>query len=525
MTPKMKLLQAVAVLLLIASAAPSAHGQQRGTPDLVVLITVDQLRGDYLDRFKSQFTGGLKRLTEQGAFFANAYQDHAVTETAVGHASLLSGRFPRSYGIISNSLGVPDPQTRMLNGGTGASPFRFRGSTLIDWLRVQTPASRGLAVSVKDRSAILPLGRAKQSAFWYSADGTFTTSNYYADTLPTWLRSFNAKRLPEQYAGREWQPLLDVRMYAEPDTVAREGADATFPHRVPTDPREAVKVLGSFPWMDDIVLELALTGLDSMKLGKSGNTDLLSVSLSTTDLIGHAFGPDSREVHDQILRLDRALGVFMDALDARFGPEQLLIALTADHGVASFPELRAKNPAQAEQSYVDMLPALTPLRDWLAARGLPGAAVTLSSGMLMFNEPALKHDRALMDSLASMFVPAARKVPGVVRVDYVRDLAKGDTINDAITRRWHNMIPRDLPIPVVVTLSENYVFGRPKSAMHGTPYDADAHVPIIFFGPQFKPGVYREFVRTVDIAPTLAHILAVRPTEPLDGKPLMQAVK
>lgn len=525
MTPKMKLRQAVAAFLLIGAATSGAHAQQRRTADLVVLIAVDQLRADYLDRFRLQFTGGLKRLADEGAFFTNAYQDHAVTETAVGHASMLSGRFPRSFGIVSNALGVPDPQTRMLNGGTGASPFRFRGSTLIDWMRVQTPASRGLAVSVKDRSAILPMGRAKQSSFWYSSNGEFTTSNYYADTLPTWLRSFNDRRLPEKYAGMEWKPLLDVRMYAEPDTVAREGADATFPHQIPADMREAVKVLANFPWMDEILLELALTGLDSMKLGKSGSTDLLSVSLSTTDLIGHEFGPDSREVHDQIVRLDRALGVFLDALYARFQPEQLLIALTADHGVASFPELMAKNPAEATQSYVDMRPALTPLRNLLTARGLPGAGVTFSSGMLMFNERALNHDHTLIDSLANMFAAAARKLPGVARVDYVRDLATGDTIKDAITRRWHHMIPRDLPIPVVVTLKESHVFGRPQGATHGSPYDADAHVPIIFYGPQFKPGTYREFVRTVDIAPTLAHLLDVHPTEPLDGKPLVQALK
>lgn len=514
---------ALALLPLLARAG--AAQQTSAPPDLVVLIAVDQLRADYLDRFRSQFTGGFKRMLEQGAIYTNAFQDHAVTETAVGHATMLSGRYPRNNGIISNALGVPDPQARMLNGGQGASPFRFRGSTLIDWLRINTPASRGLALSVKDRSAILPLGRAKQSAFWYSGDGTFTTSNYYADTLPTWLRSFNARKLPEQYAGWEWKPLLDVGMYAEPDTVAREGEDAVFPHVVPANMREAVKVLGRFPWMDDILLELAVTGLDSMKLGKTGSIDLLSVSLSTTDLIGHEFGPDSREVHDQIVRLDRALGTFLDALYARFRPEQLLIALTADHGVASFPEIFAKNPEIAAQSYVDVGPVLTPLRSILTARGLPGAAITVQSGMLMFNERALQHNHELMDSLATLFAERVRTLPGVMRVDYVRDLAKGDTINDPITRRWHNMIPRDLPIPVVVTLRESHVFGRPRGATHGSPHDADARVPIIFFGPQFRPGKYTEFARTVDIAPTLAHVLRIHPTEPVDGKPLLRVLK
>ena len=513
------------IMLALAALACAAHAHAQTKPRLVVLIAVDQMRADYLDRFMPQMSGGLRKLAEEGAFFTNAFQDHAVTETAVGHAAMLAGRFPRSYGIISNTLGVPDPQARMLNGGAGASPFRFRGSTLMDWLRLRTPGSRGLGISVKDRSAILPLGRAKQSSFWYSNDGTFTTSNYYADTLPNWVRSFNAQRLPQKYAGMQWNPLLDVRLYEEPDTVAREGRDATFPHRVPTEMRKAVETLAGFPWMDEILLELALTGIDSMKLGRSGNVDVLSVSLSTTDIIGHKYGPDSREVHDQILRLDRALGMFIDSLFTRFTPEQVIIALTADHGVASFPDLYARDSVEAASHYIDIQSVLTPLRSILTARGMPGAGVTFASGMLMFDERALEYNHPLMDSLAHMFATAARKLPGIMRVDFVRDLAWGDTIHDPITRRWHHMIPRDLPIPVVVTASEQHLFGRPQSATHGSPHDADAHVPIIFYGPQFKRGRYAEFTRTVDIAPTLAHILDLHPTEPLDGKILKQVLK
>lgn len=513
------------VLLLALSGATRAFAQSPKTPKLVVFIAVDQLREDYLHRFRPQFIGGLKRLTEQGAFFTNAYQDHAVTVTAVGHSTMLSGRFPRSTGIISNTLGVPDPQARMLNGGPGASPFRFRGSVLFDWLRIQTPGSRALSVSVKDRSAILPIGRAKQSVFWYSGDGTFSTSNYYADTLPTWVRTFNAQKLPEKYAGREWKPLLDPRLYWEADTVEAEGKNPAFPHRVPAEVREAVRVLANFPWMDQILLELALTGVDSMKLGKTDNVDLLSMSLSTMDLIGHEYGPDSREVHDQVIRLDRALGIFFDELYKRFAPEEVVVALTADHGVSSFPEVVARTKAEALARHVDVRPALNSLQPLLGRLGIPGGGVSFDAQMLQLNEAAFKHDHALMDTVANAFATAIRKLPGVARVDFVRDLAKGDTINDPITRRWYQMVPRDLAIPVVVTWKEGYVAGAAESATHGSPYDADAHVPIIFYGPQFRPGLYKEFVRTVDIAPTLAKILDVHPTEPIDGKPLRQALR
>jgi hypothetical protein len=195
------------------TAAQAASRSLATRPRLVVFLTVDQLRPDYLDRWARQLTGGLGRLSQRGAFFPNAFQDHAITETAPGHASTLSGRFPRSTGILRNAAGVEDPQAPLLTSrDPGASPYRFRGSTLIDWMRSRDPRSRALSVSRKDRGAILPLGRAKQSVFWYAASsGELTTSRYYADTLPTWIRRVNARRVPQSYAGQSWTLLLPAR--------------------------------------------------------------------------------------------------------------------------------------------------------------------------------------------------------------------------------------------------------------------------------------------------------------------------
>src|ERR1051325_10485633 len=171
-------------------------------PSLIVFIAVDQMRADYLERFGSQFTGGLKRLYTGGAVMTQAYQDHGITETAPGHSVMLSGRFPSGTGIVTNTLGVPDPKSPLVGGGgPGASPQRFRGTVLIDWMRSKDDRSRGLSVSRKDRGAILPMGRAKQSVFWYATtNGEFTTSRYYADTLPTWIRRIIARRknLPDR---------------------------------------------------------------------------------------------------------------------------------------------------------------------------------------------------------------------------------------------------------------------------------------------------------------------------------------
>src|SRR5919206_693175 len=209
------LLAALCSLSLVGTAAAQARRPMPSpdrVPTLIVFITVDQLRADYFDRFKGQLTGGLGRLARGGAMFTNAFQDHGVTETAPGHASTMSGRFPRSTGIARNSAGVQDPQAPVLgasgpDAAPGASPFRFRGGTLIDWLRVKDPRSRALSVSRKDRGAILPLGRAHQEVYWYAPDsGRFTTSTYYHDTLPSWVQRFDGRNFVAALAGKSWTP-------------------------------------------------------------------------------------------------------------------------------------------------------------------------------------------------------------------------------------------------------------------------------------------------------------------------------
>src|SRR5439155_19793070 len=238
------------VLLVLTGVAPAPK------PRLVLVITVDQLRPDYLDRYRSQLTGGLGRLLRQGAYFADAYQDHAVTETAPGHSTILSGRWPAHTGIISNVIGVSDPAAPLLDvPGPGASPARFRGTAFFDWLKAAEPSARALSVSRKDRGAILPLGRAKQQVYWYQS-GRFTTSRYYADSLPAWVRAFNAQRLPFKQAGATWTTLLPAKDYPEPDSESYEhaGHDFTFPHRLPTDSAQAADTLIDVPTMDSLTL-------------------------------------------------------------------------------------------------------------------------------------------------------------------------------------------------------------------------------------------------------------------------------
>jgi predicted AlkP superfamily pyrophosphatase or phosphodiesterase len=508
-----------------AQASPS---QAASTPSLLVFITVDQMRPDYFTRFESQLSGGLARLNRGGAFYTNAFQDHAITETAPGHASTMSGRFPRSTGIVQNSAGVEDPRSPVIGGGApGASPFRFRGTALIDWIQKKDSRSRALSVSRKDRGAILPLGRAKQQVFWYTTTGNFSTSSYYADTLPTWVQRFNDRRIPAQYAGKVWTLLLDANQYAEPDSVPQENGGrggVTFPHAAPADPAQAAAVFPAFPWMDDLTLQFALDGLEAMKLGTGPQTDVLAISLSTTDAVGHAFGPDSRELHDQVVRLDRYLGAFFDSLYKLRDSTRVVVALTSDHGVAPYPGVKSKDP-NAGAGFVRA--AL----DTAWAAEARTAVALKDSTRFIWDTPFLLLDRGALtaaklkpDSVIAAFVAAERKVPGVLRVDLMRDLAKADTTKDAIARRWLHMIPSDLPVEVVVTLRP-YDYWSPGIATHGTPHDYDAHVPVIFYGRPFKPGKYDEFARVVDMAPTLAAVLNVPPLERLDGHVLRSSMR
>ena len=532
------------ILLPIVLAVPIAAPARSQVPDssrpkLVLFITIDAMRPDYLSRFEPQLTGGLGRLYRGGAVFTNAFQDHAITETAPGHSATMSGRFPVHTGISANSAGVNDTTVTLIDApGLGASPFRFRGTTLTDWLVAKDSRTRVLSVSRKDRAAILPIGKSKQPIFWYASNGTFTTSTYYGTALPDWVKAFNARKLPASFAGRAWQLLLPESSYPEPDSVPTEsgGIGFLFPHVESSSPDTAALVLAAFPWMDEVTLDFALAGVNALKLGAGPQTDVLAISLSTTDAIGHRFGPDSRELHDQILRLDRSLGVFLDSLFRIRNQNEIVIALTADHGLTPFPEVHAVDP-NTGAIRVNVQPVLQRLSNSLSEAGVPGYGLnsgfgansgnrfSFDGGVLDLDRPALVKAKINPDSLVRMLRAEFVRVPGVARADRISELARADTVNDRIARRWLHMFADEDQAALVVTLAPyNYWLGS-YQAQHGSPNDSDAHVPIIFYGNGIKPGRYQEFARVVDMAPTLAAIVRATPQEKLDGHILQNAIR
>lgn len=517
----------VATLLssLLAHPAPSR-------PKLVVVITVDQLRPDYLTRWRNQLTGGFAQLLNEGAVFTDGYQDHAVTETAPGHSTILSGLWPAHTGIVRNSEGVQDSLAPLIGTtGPGASPRRFRGTTLFDWLKAADPNARALSVSRKDRGAILPIGKAKEQVYWYQS-GLFTTSRYYADTLPSWVQAFNARRLPFKAANTTWTLLLPDSNYKEVDNEAWEngGTDIVFPHLLPPDSIRASLAVANVPAMDSLTLLFALEGFEALRLGRKG-TDLLAVSLSTTDAVGHAFGPDSREIHDQVLRVDHYLGWFLKRLTDRVGRDNLLVVLTADHGVTSFPErTRAKTGGAAYRVSLDsVIAAVNHDLDRIAGAGTASRQwLEFETGLVFLRDNGrLAAVGIRTDSILDALAVRIARVQGVARVIKPADLARADTASDPVARRWLHLLSPDAGVVLTVTLQPGSIWSAADLpiAMHGQPSEDDTHVPIMFWGRGVRHGSYAGRMNTVDIAPTLGVLLGLTPLSLIDGHARTEALE
>lgn len=474
-------------------------------PKLVVSIVVDQFRYDYLTRFRDQYKGGLARLLTQGAVFTNANYEHAPTVTAVGHSTVLSGATPSVSGIVANEwydrasgktvTSVSDPREKLL-GGTGkeaASPRRLMVSTLGDELKM---SGRGkpkvFGMSIKDRSAILPAGHMADGAFWFDdASGNFVSSTYYFNELPPWVQTFNQTRAADKFAGAEWK--------AVDGTVLRkmsEKADKTY-----------FKSLEDTPFGNDVLEEFAERAVRAEKLGQRDTTDVLAVSFSSNDYIGHAKGPDSPEVRDVTLRTDRVLEKLFVFLDRQVGAGNFVVVLTADHGVAPVPEVNAERHMPGGRlKDADASAAVT---DALAKKYGQGKWVLANTyGSIYLNWDLIGEKGASREEAERIAAEAAIKQPHVFRVYTRTQLERGLVQGDRFDRRMLNghYGPRTPDLRVVV---DPYWMSASTGTTHGAPFGYDSHVPLILMGPGIKAGRYHRAAAPNDIAPTLATMLDV----------------
>jgi len=514
----------LALYLVLAATSTRAQTPRPERPSLVVLVAVDQMRGDYLARYASQWTGGFARFWNEGAVFATGLQDHASTETAPGHSTMLSGREPEHTGIVLNSRGIQDPDAPVLGmvDPVGASPRRFEGSALYDWMLAADSGARVLSVSRKDRAAILPVGRARGNVYWF-AGGRFTTSRYYADSLPSWVQAFNAEGGVQRLARTTWDLLRAATLYAEPDSEGFEnnGADFVFPHHLPDSTQIATRIV-NYPWMDSLTIALALRGVSALGLGQRSGPDLLVLALSTTDAVGHTFGPDSRELHDQLLRVDLWLGQFLDSLAHLVPAQRTVFALTGDHGITAMPEysvLVAHRPG----GRLWLGGSVAKMETDLEKRYHVDFGLSFENGLVSADVAALRARGVKVDSLAALLATDARALHGVSRVFTPASLAAAPP-TDRGAHLWRRLLPAGYGWLLCATTAPGYIWSRGSTAEHGGGGTDDVSVPVAFLGAGIRARHIAGTARSVDIGPTLAAIIGVRPTERLDGIALLEIV-
>jgi hypothetical protein len=497
------------ILCLVGAAVPLPVPAQPGPPKLVVGIVVDQFRYDYLTRFRAGYTEGLDRLLKRGAVFTNARYQHFPTVTAIGHATFLTGATPSLSGIVGNEwfdretgrnvTSVGDDSVRLLGGAGagGSSPRRLMVSTIGDEMKI---AWRGkpcvIGISLKDRAAILPAGHMADGAYWFDdRSGGFASSTFYFPALPAWVAEFNSARPADRYAGVEWKPLDSSPDYP---AFSRQMAAAPGP--------DLYRALEATPYGNELVEAFAERAIDAENLGRRGATDLLIVSFSANDYVGHDEGPDSPQVRDMALRTDRLLGKFFAFLESKVGLENVLVVFAADHGVASVPEVleREKMPGGRLSAKV----AGNAIQAALAAEFGEGQWIASQSDSSLYLNLKLIRQRQLnRTAVERAAAAAALDLPHVFRV-YTREQLLNGTAEDPVARRVANGFLPSRSGDLVI-LTDPYWIASNSGTTHGSVFEYDSHVPVIFMGPGIRPGRYHQVIAPNDIAPTLATMLAI----------------
>ena len=514
------------------------------TPKLIVAILVDQLRYDYLERFEEQFTtNGFRLFTEQGVFMTFARYDYFPTVTAPGHATFLSGSTPSAHGIIGNEwfdrqkrrvvYCVEDPS---VNGvGTtvtkgDVSPRNFVGATFADQLRLHY-RSRVIGVSMKDRGAVLPAGKKPAGAFWFEfKSGRFVTSTHYMQELPDWVKRFNESQRPADFSGRTWDRLLDQKSYQPPDAGTGEGTlsgetNSTFPHAVVFSKETGYENIAPTPYGNQLLAEFAQAAIEGENLGAGPQPDLLCVSFSSIDACGHRFGPYSQEVQDITLRLDRQLNDFFNYLDQKVGLANVMLVLTADHGVAPSPEFATEQGMDGQRlNESEWMVELMGKLDERFGSGKYFLSPKTYGGNLHFNPETLQ-EKKLSPAEVAAFIRDWALATGKFQACYSREqLLDGRApglMGQLVFNGYHAQRSGDvvlIPKPFVIPSSSK------TGTTHGSPYSYDTHVPVLFYGSAFKKGRYADEFYISDIVPTICAPLRMDVPPGCTGKPFVKVL-
>lgn len=540
----MKIRGIVAVLLFSGVIFSSAQ-QIEQPPKLVVGMVVDQMRWDQLYRFEKHFgEGGFNRLLKEGYNFNNVMINYIPTVTALGHTSVYTGSVPSIHGIAGNDWTdrrtgqnvycTTDASVKGVGSSSekiGAhSPHNLWSTTITDQLRMASNfRSKVVGVSLKDRAAILPAGHNPTAAFWFDeGTGHFVTSSYYMNELPEWVRKFNSKDIGSQLVRNGWNTLKDIREYKEStednmpwENIIGSAKEPVFPYsNLAKDYNEKKGVIRSTPFGNTLTLRMAEASLEGYQLGRGEETDFLVVNIASTDYVGHTFGPNSIEVQDTYMRLDKDLEIFLNALDQKVGKGNYLFFLTADHGAAHSVGYMKQNKMSSDFFDKDLLRGLEKELETLL--GQKDLIYTIDNYQVYFNESSIMKNGLSLEQVSKATTDYLNRDP---RVLYAVDLSKvgfapiPEPIKSRIINGYNWQRSGHIQIISHDAMLPSYSL---KGTTHSVWNSYDAHIPLIFMGKGISQGQSSKPYYMTDIAPTLAQLLKIENPSGNIGEPIVE---
>jgi predicted AlkP superfamily pyrophosphatase or phosphodiesterase len=532
-------------LLFILAAMFSLYSRAQDRPKLVVGIVVDQMRWDFLYRYSERYgPDGFKRLLKDGFSCENALVPFTPTYTAAGHSCVYTGSVAAFHGILGNSwynryqkrmVYCTEDSTVQTVGSTSTagkmSPANMWSNTITDELKLaQNFRNKTVAISLKDRGAILPGGHTADAAYWFdNASGGWITSSFYMAELPAWAKTFNERKLPDAYLGKNWNTLFPVATYKQStaDSTLYEGKlpreDFTFPHITNNLTISRYDAFRYTPHANTYTFDMARATIENENMGKVGTTDFLAISFSTPDYIGHTFGPNSIEIEDTYLRLDKDLGVFLKFLDAKIGKGQYLVFLTADHGVAHNPRFMRDHrmPAGALDDALIRQQVNDSIQKYF---GVPGVIEQVINYQVYLNNDVISQSKSDRSALKQYIISTLHRYPGIAAAYDLTDL-KSQTIPQQLREMLTNGYNQKLSGDIQFIFKPNWFDGWETGTSHGTWNPYDTHIPLVWYGWKVKPGRLTREVYMTDIAATLAAMLKIQMPNASIGKVIEEVGK
>jgi len=539
-------LQAAAILLALnASAQKKSASQTASRPKLVVGIVIDQMRWDYLYRYQDRYTdGGFKRLLSEGFTAENTNIDYVPTVTAIGHSSIYTGSVPSIHGIAGNDFIIQatgksmycteDTTAKTVGSPSSAgemSPRNLLSTTMTDELKLATNfRSKVIGIAIKDRGGILPAGHSADAAYWFDDEsGNWITSTFYMNELPKWVQDFNNKKLPKKYLDQNWTTLFPIDTYvqSEKDDSRFEAkfsgtAAPVFPYETSTMYGKDFGIIRTTPYGNTITLDMAKAAIDNEKMGQRDITDFLAVSLSSTDYIGHRFGPNSIEAEDTYLRLDRELSAFFSYLDSKVGKGSYTVFISADHGAAHNPNFLTSHNIPA-----GLFPTSTVTKELNAALAQEfkqeKLVISLSNYQVSLNNALIQKNNLDEEAIKKACIRLLKKREDVAYAVDMEEVQQS-SIPQELKTKIINGYNRERSGVVQIVLKPGYFSGSSTGTTHGTWNPYDTHIPFVLMGWGVRHGSTSRPTGMTDIAPTISALLRIQAPNGNIGKPVTEAL-